>query len=141
MEDEFKYKIVSSARKRTPLPEKEALLVLARKKRARETHTPPVKESLQKAIEWQTLLYSGEVTTRNEIARRERISAARVTQIMSLLHLVPEIQEYILAMPETTHCPVVSIRSLRAITKIENHREQKKAFAALLDIEVRSEKG
>ncbi|MFQ5831048.1 MAG: hypothetical protein ACE5JD_18150 [Candidatus Methylomirabilia bacterium] len=45
----------------------------------REPKTPRVVELLQKAIEWQALLESGEASNQAEIARREGITPARVT--------------------------------------------------------------
>jgi hypothetical protein len=92
-----------------------------------------VKELLQKAIKWQALLESGEVASRSEIARRKGISPARVTQVMYHIRLAPEIQEYILAMPETTCRSVLSVRSLRPIIQLEDHRKQVGAFKKLVE--------
>jgi len=44
-----------------------------------------VKKLLQQALEWKALLDSGQVLDQAAIARPERLSRARVTQIMSLL--------------------------------------------------------
>ena len=41
---------------------------------------------LARALEWQRQIDAGEVASRAEIARREGISRARVTQIMSSLY-------------------------------------------------------
>jgi ParB-like chromosome segregation protein Spo0J len=94
---------------------------------------PRVKELLRKAIEWKALLDSGKVSDQAEIARREGLSRVRVTQIMSLLHLAPETQDYILSMPKTSRRPAITERSLRPITQIESYRKQNEAFSALLD--------
>ncbi|MBI5969965.1 MAG: hypothetical protein HY884_02290 [Deltaproteobacteria bacterium] len=59
-------------------------------------------ELLRKAIEWQKLLESENRTSKADIARSEGLSRARVTQIMYLLNLTPEIQKHILSMPEAT---------------------------------------
>ena len=40
-----------------------------------------------------------------EIARRYGLSRARVTQIMNLLDLPDEIQEYVMALPPREHKP------------------------------------
>ena len=50
-------------------------------KPAREPKTPRVVELLRKAIEWQALLETGELASQAEIARREGITRARVTQV------------------------------------------------------------
>ena len=129
MEDEFSCKIVSMAGKRAPLPEKEALLALESKKR--EPRTQSLKEALQKALKWQALLDSGKVPNRSELARQEGVSPARVTQVMCLLRLAPEIMRHIQNLPQSTHHSAITGRALRPITKIEDHREQLEAFMKL----------
>jgi hypothetical protein len=93
--------------------------------------TPKVAELLRKAMEWKGLLESGKGVTKADIARREGLSRARVTQIMDLLNLAPDIQKYILSMPETVRKPVVTERSLRPIIRFKNHRQQVEAFKGL----------
>ncbi len=44
--------------------------------------------TLQRAIEWQLQLETGDVRTRAEIAKREGISAAAVTQAMRVLNML-----------------------------------------------------
>ena len=51
--------------------------------------TPRVSELLRKAIEWQALLESGKIANQTDIARRERITRARVAQVMGMLRLAP----------------------------------------------------
>ena len=82
--------------------------------------TPRVVEFLRKAIEWQVLLESGEAKTQADIARRESISRVRVTQLLWLLRLAPEIQERVLAMPETIRRSAISERALRPIATLED---------------------
>ena len=76
-------------------------------KRPQEPKTPRVAELLRKALEWRALLKSGEGLTR-----------ARVTQILGLLRLAPEIQHHILSMPRTVGCPTISKRVLWSITMV-----------------------
>ena len=61
----------------------------------RVSGTPRVVGLLRNAIEWQGLLECGEVRNQAEVARRERITHARVTQVMAMLRLAPEIREHI----------------------------------------------
>ena len=84
----------------------------------REPKTPRVVELLRKAIEWQGLLESGEMISQADIARREGITRARVTQIMALLRLAPETRERILSMPNTVCRPAITERMLRPITVV-----------------------
>jgi hypothetical protein len=94
----------------------------------REPRTPRVAELLRKAIKWKGLLETGRIPSQAEIARQEGLTRARVSQILSLLSLAPKIQKYILLMPATANMPVVTERSLRPITCIEDHRQQMEAF-------------
>ncbi len=92
--------------------------------------TPRVVELLRKALEWKVLLGSGQGITQADIARREGLSRARVTQIMDLLKLTPDIQKHILSMPEVVRRAAVTERSLRPIARLIKPREQLDAFSA-----------
>lgn len=94
--------------------------------------TPRVVELLRKAIEWQALLESGEVRNQAEIARREGITRARVTQVMGLLPLAPEIQEHVLSLPDMVRRPTITERALRPIAQIADHGEQASLFEGLI---------
>ncbi len=98
----------------------------------REPRTPRAVELLRKAQEWRRQLEVGEVPTQAEIARREGITRARVTQIMGLLRLIPEIQERIMTMPETVHRPGITEHGLRPIAQLCNHANQRARFAELI---------
>jgi len=104
------------------------------KKPPKELKIPRVKLLLQKAIEWNRQLETGEAASQAEIARRENLTRGRVTQILNLGHLDPEIQEYILSMPDSKRQPVVTERALRPIAIIDNHKEQKSIFSNLLSL-------
>ena len=95
--------------------------------------TPRVVELLRKAIEWQALLESGEAASQAEIARREGITRARVTQVMGMLRLASEIQQHILSMPNLVRRPAITERSLRPIAKMEEREDQMEAFSELFD--------
>ena len=100
-------------------------------KRPKEPQTPRVAELLCKAIEWQTLLESGEAASQAEVAHREGVTRARVTQVMGMLRLAPEIQEHVLSMPDMVSRPTITERALRPITQIEEYKEQLAAFSEL----------
>ena len=87
---------------------------------------------LRKATEWWRQLDAGEVRNQAEIARREGITRARVTQVMGMLRLAPEIQEHIQSIPETPRRPFVTERTLRPIESISNSRDQLREFQKLL---------
>jgi hypothetical protein len=89
-----------------------------RPKPAREPQTAPVVETLRKALAWQRDLDAGVVVTQADIARREGVTRARVTQVLMLLRLAPEIQDRILNMPKSVDPPRITERSLRPLSKI-----------------------
>jgi len=74
----------------------------------REPKTPRVIELLRKAIEWRRKVDTGEVHIQADIARQEGITRARVTQIIGILRLAPEIREQILAIPDMVRRPSIS---------------------------------
>jgi len=93
--------------------------------------TPHVVELLRKAAEWRRQLDSGEVANQAEIARREGITRARVTQVLGLLRLAPEIRERIRRLPGTTHAALISERALRPMSG-QTSEQQVKAFEELI---------
>ena len=94
-------------------------------------------EFLRKALEWQALLASGAAKNQAAIARREGISRPRVNQVMCLARLAPEIQQHVLAMPETIRRPTISERALRPIAQLEDITDQKARFQELIGLERR----
>lgn len=86
---------------------------------------------LRKALAWRQELDSGAVANQADIARREGVSRARVTQVLMLLRLAPEIRERVLAMPAMVERPAISERLLRPITLFEDTHQQLKTFAEL----------
>jgi hypothetical protein len=101
-------------------------------KSPKEPRTPRVVELLRKAIEWQRQLNAGEAQTQADIARREGITRARVTQVMGMLRLAPEVQEKILSMPDMAHRPPVTKRMLRPSGTLTDSRDQAQEFNRLL---------
>ena len=99
----------------------------------KEPKTPRVVELLHKAIEWQGLIESGEVRNQTEIARREGITRARVTQVMATLRLAPEIRQHILSMPETVRQPAINERALRPIAQLDDPADQRACFDRLVE--------
>ena len=105
---------------------------LDKPKQPQESKTPRVAELLRKALAWRALLTSGEVSNQATIARREGITRARVTQILGLLRLAPEIQNHILSMPGTVGRPTISERVFRSIMMLDDQQQQLHAFADIL---------
>ena len=72
------------------------------------------------------------VNNRAEIARHCGLSRARVTQIMKLLQLPDEIQEYVIALPSREQ-RLYSGRRLREIAALPNELAQLRGFEELRD--------
>jgi hypothetical protein len=53
------------------------------------------------ALQFEKMLQNGEATDQSSLARTMQITQPRMTQIMNLLHLAPDIQETILFLPRT----------------------------------------
>lgn len=78
-------------------------------------------------------LESGKIASQAEIACQKGITRARVTQVMGLLCLGPEIRKKILSMPKAARRSSVTERVLRPITALTDHRDQLQEFHKLLE--------
>jgi len=77
---------------------------------------PRVSKLMALAIRFDELLDRGVVANQSELARLARVTQPRMTQIMNLLHLAPDIQEEILYLPEVFEGrDPVTERDVRAI--------------------------
>lgn len=72
---------------------------------------PRITRLMALAIKFQDLVERGEVRDYADIARLGYVTRARITQIMNLLHVAPEVQEEILFLRNAP-----SERSLRPLT-------------------------
>jgi hypothetical protein len=86
------------------------------------------------AIRFDQLIQSGEVRDQSELARLAHVTQPRMTQIMNLLHLAPDIQEAILFLPRTTtgRDPVTE-RDLRVIVSVVDWGKQRRMWRGRLD--------
>ena len=73
-----------------------------------EGRVPKLSRLMALAIKLQGMIDRGEVKDFAELARLGKVTRARVTQVMNLLMLAPDIQEAILFLPPVTegHDPV-----------------------------------
>jgi hypothetical protein len=62
------------------------------------------------------------------VACRGRVTRARMSQIMKLLNLAPDLQEQILFLPELPH---LNERNLRPIVRLIDWHEQRRLFREL----------
>jgi hypothetical protein len=86
----------------------------------------------QKALKYQQMLHSGIVKSKAELARKEGLSRARVTQILNLMNLAPEIRNYLNFTADQNDLKILTERRLREIVKITNHQLQIRRFRELI---------
>ncbi|MCW5756711.1 MAG: hypothetical protein KIT54_05690 [Phycisphaeraceae bacterium] len=105
--------------------------------RSSDVTTPPgnlprVTRLMALAIRFEQLIRDGEVRDLADIARLGQVTRARVTQIMNLLHLAPDIQAAILFLPriEGGRDPITE-RDLRPVAAIVDWRKQRAAWRRL----------
>jgi hypothetical protein len=79
---------------------------------------------LRLAQEWQRQLDDGEIESQAAIARREGITRARVSQIMSLLRLAPKIRELLLSGADGDESSMLSERILRRVVHAKTEQQQ-----------------
>ena len=87
---------------------------------------PRISRLMALAIRFERLIAEGAVADYADVARLGHVTRARVTQIMNLLNLAPDIQEEILFLPRTTHGrDPIPERHLRPIASILDWRKQR----------------
>lgn len=80
---------------------------------------PRVSRLMALAIRFDGLIRSGAVADQAELARLGHVTRARLTQIMNLLNLAPDIQEEILHLPRVTRGrDLFTERELRPIAAV-----------------------
>jgi len=91
---------------------------------------PRVARMMALAIRFDCLIRQGVVTDQADIARLGRVSRARVTQIMNLLQLAPDIQEQVLFLPriQSNKEPILE-RELRRIATVADWRKQQRLWS------------
>ena len=100
--------------------------------RAARARRPRVIEALTRAREWRQLIDTGAVKNAAALARRHGVTRARVSQLLSLLRLAPEILEYIDGLHGTEGGLHLTARRLRDIAVLDDHDEQRARFRELV---------
>jgi hypothetical protein len=94
---------------------------------------PRVLRLMALALRLERLVKDGEVADYAELARLGHVTRARVTQIMNLLSLAPDIQEDLLFLPCTVKGrDPIRERHLRPIAAVLDWRKQRRMWKQLL---------
>ena len=72
------------------------------------------------------------VKTQADLAREMGVSRVRITQVMSLLRLAPEVQEQLLRLEDQRAIRFFRERRLRPLTQIEDTTQQVREFQTML---------
>jgi|SRR5947209_905296 len=90
---------------------------------------PRIARLMALVIRFEALVQDGTVRDYAELARLGRVTRARMTQIMKLLDLAPDIQEQILFLP---NCQGVNERNLRPVVRRIDWHEQRRMFQRIM---------
>jgi hypothetical protein len=91
---------------------------------------PRIARLMALAIRFEGLLREDTIRDYSELARLGRVTRARMTQIMKLLYLAPDVQEQILFLP---HIRGLNERNLRPLVRRVDWDEQRRMFHNVMD--------
>ena len=94
---------------------------------------PRVARLMALAIRFEELVRLGEIESHADLARLGQVTRARISQIMDLLCLAPDIQEELLFLPRVKReRDAVSEHELRTVCAASDWREQRRRWRAML---------
>jgi len=94
-----------------------------------EGRVPRIARLMAMAIKFDRLIAEGEVTDQADLARLGHVTRARVTQIMNLLNLAPDIQEAILFLPRVaSDRDPIRERMVRPVATEPDWRKQRRMW-------------
>jgi hypothetical protein len=93
--------------------------------------TPRISELMALAIRCDQLIRSGAVSDITTLARLAHVTQPRMTQIMNLTLLAPEIQETLLFLPCETICGEREIRYLASLTSWRSQLDELKNITCI----------
>lgn len=95
-------------------------------------NVPRISRLMALALRFERLVRTGEVRDYADLARLGHVSRARITQIMNLLHLAPDIQEDILFLPRTLRGrDAITEHQIRPIVAAPKWAKQRRMWKAL----------
>jgi hypothetical protein len=95
---------------------------------------PRISRLMALAIRFDGLIRGGAVTDQAELARLGQVTRARLTQIMNLVLLAPDIQEALLFLPRVERGrDQIHLRLLQPITQVPAWRKQRRMWKELVN--------
>jgi hypothetical protein len=79
---------------------------------------PRIVRLLDQAVQFQAMLAAGQARFRADIAAANGLSAARVSQVLALLKLAPNLVAFIRSLPARTPARTITERALRRLTRL-----------------------
>ena len=99
---------------------------------AQSGRIPRIAKLVALASRMQSMIESGQVESFQQLAELGRISQPRMTQIMSLLNLAPDIQEELLYLPEVIQGKAtIHEKLLRPLTTERDWRMRRRMWARI----------
>jgi Resolvase, N terminal domain len=91
----------------------------------------PALKRMMEDIRFDEMLRTGEASDTIELARRGHVTQPRMSQIMALNQLAPDIQEALLNLPATKGKPEIHEKRLRPIAAMLHWEDQREAWGKL----------
>ena len=85
------------------------------------------------AREWEKMLRSGKYASQTALARKIGVSRVRVTQVLNLLRLAPEVLERIASLGDLLTSPIVTERRLRPLVNLPRVEQRKQVRTLLVE--------
>ncbi|MFN7292082.1 MAG: hypothetical protein ACK5T6_15955 [Pirellula sp.] len=94
---------------------------------------PRISKLMALAIRFDEMIRTGEASDTIELARRGHVTQPRMSQIMALNQLAPDIQEALLNLPATKGKPEIHEKRLRPIAAMLRWEDQRGAWKQICD--------
>jgi hypothetical protein len=95
---------------------------------------PRISRLMALAIRFNEMIRTGEASDMIELARLGHVTQPRMSQIMALNQLAPDIQEALLNLPATTGKPEIHEKRLRPIAAMLHWEDQRAAWRKLISL-------
>jgi len=94
---------------------------------------PRISRLMALAIRFNEMIRTGEAADMIELARRGHVTQPRMSQIMALNQIAPDIQEALLNLPATKGKPEIHEKRLRPIAAMLRWEDQRAAWRRICD--------